>query len=195
MGIMVSRQDHCLVDLLARHRIGELRVDIPLIVSNHPDLAGVAAAFNIPFEVVPVRPTTKPAAEARALDLFSEAGCDFIVLARYMQVLSPAFLEAYPFRVINIHHGFLPAFPGAQPYHQAYQRGVKVIGATSHYATEMLDDGPIIEQDVIPVGHRDTVRELTRKGRDVERVVLARAVRAHAEHRVLVYGRRTIVFE
>jgi formyltetrahydrofolate deformylase len=195
MGIMVSRFDHCMIDLLARHRIGELRVRIPLIVSNHADLQPVAAGFGIPFQVVPVTPATKLEAERRQIDLLREAGCDFVVLARYMQVLTPAFLEAFPTAIINIHHGFLPAFSGARAYHQAHERGVKLIGATSHYVTEVVDEGPIIDQDVIRVSHRDAVDDLIRKGRDIERIVLARAVRAHAQDRVVVHGARTVVFE
>ena len=195
MAILVSREEHCLIDLLTRRRIGELRVDIPIIISNHPDLESLGSAFDIPFHVVPVRSETKPQAEAHAVELIRQAGCDFVVLARYMQILSPYFLEAFPLRIINIHHGFLPAFAGARPYHQAGERGVKLIGATSHYATEVLDDGPIIDQDVIRVSHRDSVADLIRKGRDIERVVLARAVRAHAEDRIIVHGRRTVVFD
>lgn len=195
MGLMVSRMEHCLIDLLARHRMGELRVRIPLIISNHPHLAPVAAAFGVPFEVVPVSQQDRPAAEGRALDLLQQAGCHFVVLARYMQIVGPSFLAAFPMAVINIHHGFVPAFTGARPYHQALERGVKLIGATSHYATEILDDGPIIDQDFIRVTHRDSVGDLIRKGRDIERVVLARAVHAHAEDRIVVHGRRTVVFD
>lgn len=195
MGVMVSRLEHCLIDLLARHRMGEIRVRIPLIISNHPQLAPVAAAFGVPFEVVPVPQQDKAAAEARNVELLRQAGCDFVVLARYMQILGPPFLAAFPMAVINIHHGFVPAFTGARPYHQALERGVKLIGATSHYATEMLDDGPIIDQDFIRVTHRDSVEDLIRKGRDIERVVLARAVHAHAEDRIVVHGRRTVVFD
>ncbi len=195
MGIMVSRFDHCLVDLLARHRIGELQVRIPIVISNHPDLQPIAAGFGIPFQVVPVRPDSKEKAEEAQLELLRSAGCEFIVLARYMQVLSPSFLEAYPETIINIHHGFLPAFSGARAHHQAHVRGVKLIGATSHYVTEIVDEGPIIDQDVIRVSHRDSIQDLIRKGRDIERVVLARAVRAHAQDRVVVHAGRTVVFE
>jgi formyltetrahydrofolate deformylase len=195
MGIMVSREEHCLIDLLMRRRIGELRAEFPIVIGNHPDLAPIATAFEVPFHTIPVTKETKPEAEARAVELLRGAGCDTVVLARYMQVLSPCFLDAFPMAIINIHHGFLPAFAGARPYHQASERGVKLIGATSHYATEVLDDGPIIDQDVIRVSHRDTVADLIRKGRDVERLVLARAVRAHAEDRVVVHGRRTVVFD
>jgi formyltetrahydrofolate deformylase len=195
MGILVSRFDHCLIDLLARHRIGELQVRIPIIISNHPDLQPIAAGFGIPFQVVPVRPDAKAAAEERQLELLGSVGCDFVVLARYMQVLSPRFLDAYADKTINIHHGFLPAFSGARAYHQAHVRGVKLIGATSHYVTEVVDEGPIIDQDVIRVSHRDSIQDLIRKGRDIERVVLARAVRAHAQDRVVVHAGRTVVFE
>jgi formyltetrahydrofolate deformylase len=195
MGIMVSRFEHCLVDLLARYRIGELPVRIPIIVSNHPDLEPIASGFGLPFAVVPVTPASKLEAERAQIDLLKKGGCDFVVLARYMQVLSPAFLAAYPAAIINIHHGFLPAFSGARAYHQAHQRGVKLIGATSHYVTEIVDEGPIIDQDVIRVSHRDAVADLIRKGRDIERIVLARAVRAHAQDRVAVHAGRTVVFE
>jgi formyltetrahydrofolate deformylase len=195
MGIMVSRFEHCLIDLLARRRIGELNVQIPLIVSNHPDLESVAAAFGIEHHTVPVTRENKAGAERRQIDLLAGAGCEFVVLARYMQVLSKDFLSALQAPIINIHHGFLPAFSGARAYHQAHERGVKLIGATSHYVTEIVDEGPIIDQDVIRVSHRDSVEDLIRKGRDVERVVLARAVRAHAQDRVIVHGRRTVVFE
>jgi len=195
MGILVSRYDHCLIDLIARYRIGELPVSIPIILSNHPDLGSISAAFGIPFQVVPVTARTKDVAERRELDLLTEAGCDFIVLARYMQILSPRFLQTCGVPIINIHHGFLPAFSGARAYHQAYQKGVKLIGATSHYVTEVVDEGPIIDQDVIRVSHRDSPEDLIRKGRDIERVVLARAVRAHAQDRVIVHANRTVVFE
>jgi formyltetrahydrofolate deformylase len=170
-------------------------VRIPIILSNPPGLGPIAAAFGVPFHAVPVRPDRKREAEGRQLELLAAAGCDFVVLARYMQILSAAFLEAYPMRIINIHYSFLPAFSGARAYHQAHDRGVKLIGATSHYVTEVLDEGPIIDQDVIRVTHRDSVEDLVRKGRDVERLVLARAVRAHAQDRVLVYAGRTMVFE
>ena len=195
MGIMVSQQEHCLMDLLSRYRMGELPVRIPIVLGNHPDLEPAAAAFGVPFLTIPITPQNRERAEAQQLSALGEAGCDFVVLARYMQILSPFFLDAYSGAVINIHHGFLPAFAGARPYHQAHARGVKLIGATSHYATEVLDDGPIIDQDVIRVTHRDTPADLTRKGRDIERTVLARAVRAHAEDRVVVHGRRTVVFD
>jgi len=195
MGILVSKFDHCLIDLLARLRIGELPVRIPIIVSNHPDLESIASAFGIPFYIVPVTSATKADAEKRQLELLHGAGCDFIVLARYMQILSPGFLEGAGTPIINIHHGFLPAFSGAKAYHQAYERGVKLIGATSHYVTEIVDEGPIIDQDVIRVSHRDSTDDLIRKGRDIERVVLARAVRAHAQDQVIVHANRTVVFD
>jgi formyltetrahydrofolate deformylase len=194
MGVLVSKYDHCLYDLLIRHKAGELAIDIPLIVSNHPDLERVATYFGIPFHSVPVAEGGKPAQEAQMLALLAAANVEFVVMARYMQILSAEFLGHYPHRVINIHHSFLPAFIGGKPYHQAYERGVKLIGATAHYATQDLDEGPIIEQDVVPVGHAETVEDLIRKGRDIERVVLARAVRLHAENRILVTGRRTVVF-
>ncbi|MBM2812806.1 MAG: formyltetrahydrofolate deformylase [Chloroflexi bacterium] len=195
MGIMVSREEHCMMDLLMRQRIGELAVRIPVIIGNHPHLAHLGEAFDVPFHVVPVTDANRSEAEATAIQILHDAGCHFVVLARYMQILSPLFLDAFPMAIINIHHGFLPAFAGARPYHQAAERGVKLIGATSHYATATLDDGPIIDQDVIRVSHRDSVEDLIRKGRDVERMVLARAVRAHAEDRVIVYGNRTVVFD
>jgi formyltetrahydrofolate deformylase len=194
MIILVSKYDHCLVDLLYRHQIGELACEIPLIISNHPDNQAVAAFYQIPYVVVPVTRDNKTAGEAPIHALAEEHQVDFIVLARYMQILSNAFVNRYPQRIINIHHSFLPAFVGARPYHQAFERGVKLIGATSHYVTEVLDDGPIIEQDVVRVSHRDNVEDLIRKGRDLEKVVLSRAVRSHLENRVLVYGNKTVVF-
>ena len=195
MAILVSRYDHCLYDLLIRHKAGELAVDIPLVISNHPDLEPVAAFFGVPYHHLPITVETKPEQEARMTALLEEAGVDFVVMARYLQILSPEFLARFHHRVINIHHSFLPAFIGGRPYHQAHERGVKLIGATSHYATEELDEGPIIEQDVVRVDHRDAVDDLVRKGRDIERLVLARGVRRHAERRVIVYGRRTVVFD
>jgi formyltetrahydrofolate deformylase len=194
MIIFVSKYDHCLVDLLYRHKTGELACDIPLIISNHTDNQAIADFFQIPYIVVPVRKENKDEAEARISALIDEHKADFMVLARYMQILSIGFVNRYPQRIINIHHSFLPAFVGARPYHQAFERGVKLIGATSHYVTEVLDDGPIIEQDVVRVSHRDTVEDLIRKGRDLEKVVLSRAVRAHVENRVLLYGNKTVVF-
>jgi formyltetrahydrofolate deformylase len=194
LAIFVSRTDHCLYDLLLRHRAGELPCEIPLIVSNHPDVKPVAEQFGIDFQVFPIDAQNRREQEKRELALLEERAIDVIALARYMQILSGKFLERYPSRVINIHHSFLPAFSGGRPYHQARERGVKLIGATAHYATVDLDEGPIIEQDVIRASHRDSVKELTRKGRDVERVVLSRAVRWHLEDRVLVYGNKTVVF-
>ena len=194
MIILVSKYDHCLVDLLYRHQSGELACEIPLIISNHPDNQAIADFYKIPYAVVPVAKDDKNAAEARIHALITEHKPDFMVLARYMQILSNDFVNRYPQRIINIHHSFLPAFIGARPYHQAFERGVKLIGATSHYVTEVLDDGPIIEQDVVRVSHRDTVEDLIRKGRDLEKVVLSRAVRSHVENRVLLYGNKTVVF-
>jgi len=194
MIIFVSKYDHCLVDLLYRHQSGELACEIPLIISNHPDNKAVADFYRIPYECVSVTKENKGAAEARIQTSIDAHKPDFIVLARYMQILSNEFVNRYPQRIVNIHHSFLPAFVGARPYHQAFERGVKLIGATSHYVTEVLDDGPIIEQDVVRVSHRDTVDDLIRKGRDLEKVVLSRAVRSHVESRVLVYGNKTVVF-
>lgn len=195
VAMMVSKQDHCLADLLQRHRRDELRIDIPLIISNHDTCANWADLFKIPFAVCPVTKETKPEQERHVVSLLREQHIELVVMARYMQILSAEFLARVGCPVINIHHSFLPAFIGANPYRQAYERGVKIIGATAHYATQDLDEGPIIEQDVIRVGHRDTVDDLVRKGRDLEEIVLARAVRRHIERRVLVYGRKTVVFD
>src|SRR5215470_4899694 len=195
MAIMVSKYDHCLVDLLYRHKIGELNCEIPLIISNHPDNQSIADFYQIPFLIVPVPKNDKSEAERKQIALVRQHKADFIVLARYMQVLSPQFVGMFPSGIINIHHSFLPAFVGAKPYHQAFQRGVKLIGATSHYVTEVLDDGPIIEQDVVRISHRDSVEDLIQKGRDLEKVVLSRAVRWHIENRVLLYGNKTVVFD
>jgi formyltetrahydrofolate deformylase len=196
MVILVSKYDHCLVDLLYRHKIGELNCEIPLIVSNHADNQPIADFYQIPFMVVPVTKDNKRDAEQQQIALFREHKAHFIVLARYMQVLSHQFVAAFPQGIINIHHSFLPAFVGAKPYHQAFQRGVKLIGATSHYVTEVLDDGPIIEQDVVRISHRDSVEDLIQRGRDLEKVVLSRAVRWHIDDRVLLYGnRKTVVFD
>jgi len=192
--IFVSKYDHCLVDLLYRHQSGELACEIPLIISNHPDNQALADFYKIPYTIVPFTKDNKQSAENAIQNLIDEHKPDFMVLARYMQILSNDFVNRYPQRIINIHHSFLPAFVGARPYHQAFERGVKLIGATSHYVTEVLDDGPIIEQDVVRVSHRDTVEDLIRKGRDLEKVVLSRAVRSHVENRVLVYGNKTVVF-
>jgi formyltetrahydrofolate deformylase len=194
MAIWVSREPHCLYDLLARYRSGEWSVDVPLVLGNHDTLRPLADQFGIPFHHVPITPETKAATEATELALMRDQGIDTIVLARYMQIVGPTLIDAYPNRLINIHHSFLPAFPGARPYHSAYERGVKIIGATSHYVTAELDCGPIIEQDVTRVSHKDSVPDLIRKGRDLEKVVLARAITAHLEHRLLVVGNRTVVF-
>jgi formyltetrahydrofolate deformylase len=191
--ILVSRYDHCLAELLWRHRRGELHADIPLVVSNHAELEGEAARFGVPFKHIPVTRDTKPAAEAELLETLGGA-FDLVVLARYMQILSPSFLGAVRTPIINIHHSFLPAFAGADPYARAYERGVKIIGATAHYVTEELDAGPIIEQDVARVTHRETVESLVQTGADLERIVLLRAVRWHLEDRVLIHANRTVVF-
>jgi formyltetrahydrofolate deformylase len=195
MVILVSRYDHCLVDLLYRHRSGELACDIPLIISNHPDNREIADFYRIRYQTIEVTKENKLAAEDKITRLVRECGADFMVLARYMQVLSNEFVEQFPQQIINIHHSFLPAFVGARPYHQAFQRGVKVIGATSHYVTEVLDDGPIIEQDVVRISHRDSLEDLLQKGRDLEKVVLSRAVRWHIQNRILLYGNKTVVFD
>ncbi|GAA0505265.1 formyltetrahydrofolate deformylase [Deinococcus depolymerans] len=194
MAVLVSRYDHCFLDLMWRKRRGELNVEIPLIISNHEDLRRDAEMFGIPFHVVKVTKENKAEAEAEQVRLMHEANVDFAVLARYMQILSGELLRDFGRPVINIHHSFLPAFVGANPYRAAFNRGVKLIGATSHYVTEELDAGPIIAQDVIPVTHRETPDTLMRLGRDVERQVLARAVKAHVEDRVLVHGNKTVVF-
>jgi formyltetrahydrofolate deformylase len=194
MIILVSKYDHCLVDLLYRHQSGELVCDIPLIISNHPDNQAIADFYKIPYTVISVGKENKHEAEQKIQSIVEERKADFLVLARYMQILSNDFVNRYPQRIINIHHSFLPAFIGARPYHQAFERGVKLIGATSHYVTEVLDDGPIIEQDVVRVSHRDTVEDLIRKGRDLEKIVLSRGVRLHLESRILVYGNKTVVF-
>ena len=193
-ALFVSKYDHCLFDLLLRHRSGELATDIPLIISNHPDLEPVARQFDIPFHHVPINKENKAAQEAHTLELLKGANVDLVVLARYMQILTDDFLNAFTGDVINIHHSFLPAFMGSKPYHRAFERGVKLIGATAHYATAELDEGPIIEQDVVRCSHRDSVNDLIRKGRDLEKVVLARAVRWHLDERVLVYDNKTVVF-
>ena len=194
VAIFVSKYDHCLIDLLARWHARELDCDIPLIVSNHEDLRSVADYFGIPFHVFPITPETKAAQEAAQIALIESAGVELIVLARYMQILSAPFIERFADRIINIHHSFLPAFKGGRPYQQAHARGVKLIGATAHYATANLDEGPIIEQDVVRCSHRDGPVDLARKGSDLEKVVLARAVRWHLEDRILVCGNKTVVF-
>jgi formyltetrahydrofolate deformylase len=195
VALLVSKYDHCVQDLLWRRRAGEIACDVPLILSNHPDLEPIAAFYGVPFHVFPITKENRSEQEARMLELLAREHIELIVLARYMQILSAEFCDSYRERIINIHHSFLPAFVGAKPYHQAYERGVKIIGATAHYATSDLDQGPIIEQDVARVSHRDTIDDLIRKGRDLERLVLARAVRAHLDDRVLVYGNKTVVFE
>jgi formyltetrahydrofolate deformylase len=194
VAVLASRAPHCLYDLLLSHQLGELGGDLIAVISNHDVLRPVAGHFGVRYEHVPVAPGDKAAAEAVIDRMLDDLGIDLVVLARYMQILSPEFVARRPGRIINIHHSFLPAFVGARPYHQAFERGVKLIGATSHYVTEVLDDGPIIEQDVVRVSHRDTVEDLIRKGRDLEKVVLSRAVRSHVENRVLVYGNKTVVF-
>lgn len=195
MAILVSRYDHCLMDLLWRWEAGELDAEIPCVISNHPDLAARVQSHGVPFHHLPITKETKADQEARVLGLLARNDVDVVVLARYMRILGPDFVSAYPDRIINIHHSFLPAFVGADPYRRAHERGVKTIGATAHYVTERLDAGPIIHQDVAHVTHRDTVEDLVRGGREVERRVLARAVRLHLEDRVLVDGDRTVVFE
>jgi len=194
-AIFVSKYDHCLYDLLLRHRAGELRCEIPLVVSNHPDLEPVARQFDLDFHVFPITKETKAEQEKAELALLERERIDLVVMARYMQILSADFIGHYPARIINIHHSFLPAFQGGRPYHQARERGVKLIGATAHYATTDLDEGPIIEQDVVRTSHRDAVTDLVRKGRDLERTALGRAVRWHLDDRVLVYHNKTVVFD
>ena len=195
VAIFVSKYDHCLVDLLYRQRGGELACDIPLMISNHAEARRHADFYHIPFHVIPVSKENKAEAERQELALLREHKIDLLVLARYMQVLSTDFIAHYPQRIINIHHSFLPAFIGGKPHHQAYERGVKLIGATAHYVTEILDDGPIIEQGVARISHRDTLEDLVEKGRDLEKVVLSRAVRWHIENRILLYANKTIIFE
>jgi formyltetrahydrofolate deformylase len=195
VAVFVSKFDHCLYDLLLRHQSGELTCELPLIVSNHPDLAPVAAQFGVEFMLSPKTASTRDDVERVEIAALDARAIDLVILARYMQVLGGAFTEHFEGRLINIHHSFLPAFAGGRPHHQAHQRGVKLIGATAHYATETLDEGPIIEQDVIRCSHRDTVEDLVRKGRDLEKTVLARAVRAHLDDRVLVYAGKTVVFD
>lgn len=195
VAVFVSKYDHCLADLLYRHNSGELACDIPLIISNHDDARRLAEYHGVPFHVVPVDADRKQQAEQRQLALLDEQQIDLVVLARYMQVLSADFVGHYPAAIINVHHSFLPAFSGARPYHRAFERGVKLIGATSHYVTAELDEGPIIEQDVVRVSHRDQLADLVQKGRDLERTVLSRAVRWHIDHRILVYARKTVVFD
>lgn len=195
VALLVTKASHCPYDLLLRELEGELRCEIPLIIGNHDDLESMAKQFNKPFYHLPITKDTKPQQEAQIKALLTEYDIDLVVMARYMQILSEQFVEEYAGKVINIHHGFLPAFQGAKPYHQAYDRGVKVIGATSHYATADLDEGPIIEQDVERVMHDNSPEDLVMIGKDIERIVLARAVKAHIEHRIIISGRRTIVFK
>ncbi len=195
VALFCSQYLHCMVDLLHRWHTGELAGEIPVIVSNHPGVERLATFYGIPFEHIPVTGANRAEAEARQLDLLARHQVDLVVLARYMQILSPAFVARYPASIINVHHSFLPAFTGARPYHAAHARGVKLIGATSHYVTEVLDDGPIIEQDVVRISHRDQVEDLVARGRDLERVVLARAVRWHLDRRILSYGNKTVVFD
>jgi formyltetrahydrofolate deformylase len=195
VALFCSQYLHCMADLLHRWRTAELECEIPLIVSNHRDVENLAAFYGIPFEYIPVTAATRAEAEPRQLELLSRHGVEVVVLARYMQILSPAFVARYPAAIINVHHSFLPAFTGAKPYHAAHARGVKLIGATSHYVTEVLDDGPIIEQDVARISHRDQVEDLVARGRDLERIVLSRAVRWHLDRRILCYGNKTVVFD
>ncbi len=195
MAIMVSQYDHCLADLLHRYKNNELQCDIPLIISNHLNTQKLAEFYGIPFFHIPVEKDKKKEAEAKQFALFDQYQVDFIVLARYMQILSEDFVKRYPQCVINIHHSFLPAFIGARPYHRAFERGVKLIGATSHYVTEVLDEGPIIEQDIDRISHRDQVEDLIQKGRDLERIVLSKAVRWHIENRILIYANKTVIFD
>ncbi|MBP1640070.1 MAG: formyltetrahydrofolate deformylase [Bacteroidetes bacterium] len=195
MAIFVSKMSHCLFDLLGRYHAGEWNVELPLIISNHPDLKSVAERFGIDFHTFPITKETKAEQEAKELELLKEYNINFVVLARYMQVLSPQLIDSYPDRIINIHHSFLPAFAGAKPYHAAHERGVKIIGATSHYVTSDLDAGPIIGQDVVRVTHKDTIDSMVRKGRDLEKIVLSRAVEKHIERKILTYQNRTVVFD
>jgi formyltetrahydrofolate deformylase len=195
VAVFVSKHDHCLVDLLYRHRSGELACEIAVIVSNHPDARPHAEFYRIPYYVIPVAKESKPEAERLELDLLKRNEIDLIVLARYMQVLSSEFIAHFPQRIINIHHSFLPAFVGGKPHVQAYERGVKLIGATAHYVTEVLDDGPIIEQGIERISHRDALEDLAAKGRDIEKVVLSRAVRWHIQNRILLYKNKTVIFE
>lgn len=194
MAIFVSKMSHCLFDLLARYTAGEWNVEIPLIISNHPDLQHVAERFGIPFHLFPITKETKEEQEKKEMELLAKHKVNFIVLARYMQVISEKMIDAYPNRIINIHHSFLPAFVGAKPYHAAFERGVKIIGATSHYVTTELDAGPIIEQDVVSITHKDTVQDLVNKGKDLEKIVLSRAVQKHIERKVLAYKNKTVIF-
>jgi formyltetrahydrofolate deformylase len=194
VALFVSQYLHCLVDLLHRHAAGEFHCNFAMIISNHEDMRALAEFHNVPFHYLPVAPATKPVVEAAQLALLAANKIDLIILARYMQVLSPAFVDAYPRRIINVHHSFLPAFTGARPYHAAFARGVKLIGATSHYVTAVLDEGPIIEQDVARISQNDQLPSLIQKGRDLERMVLSRAVQWHLNHRILSYANKTVIF-
>ena len=194
MAIFVSKMSHCLYDMLARYIAGEWDVEIPVIISNHPDMKVAAEQFNIPYEIIPVTRDNKAEMEQLEFEILKKYDIDFIVLARYMQVLSENFINRYPNKIINIHHSFLPAFVGAKPYHAAYERGVKLIGATSHYVTNELDAGPIIEQDIARITHKDTVDDLVKKGRDLEKIVLSRAVEKHIQRKILTYRNKTVVF-
>ncbi len=194
MAIFVSKLSHCLFDMLARYTAGEWNVEIPLIISNHPDLQHVAERFGIPFYLFPITKETKEEQERKEMELLAKHNITFIVLARYMQVISEQMINAYPNKIINIHHSFLPAFVGAKPYHAAFQRGVKIIGATSHYVTTELDAGPIIEQDVVRITHKDAIEDLVNKGKDLEKIVLSRAVQKHIERKVLTYKNKTVIF-
>jgi formyltetrahydrofolate deformylase len=195
VALFCSQYLHCMADLLHRWRTGELVCEIPMIVSNHREVSNLAAFYGVPFEYVSVTAETRAAAEARQLEMLERNDIELIILARYMQILSPAFVARFPAAIINVHHSFLPAFTGARPYHAAHARGVKLIGATSHYVTEVLDDGPIIEQDVARISHRDQVEDLVARGRDLERMVLSRAVRWHLDRRILCYGNKTVIFD
>ena len=195
VALFCSQYLHCMADLLHRWRTGELHCEIPLIVSNHREVENLARFYGVRFEHAPMTAATRAEVEARQLKLLEREGIDLVVLARYMQILSPLFVARYPAAIINVHHSFLPAFTGARPYHAAHARGVKLIGATSHYVTEVLDDGPIIEQDVARISHRDQVEDLIARGRDLERLVLSRAVRWHLDRRILCYGNKTVVFD
>lgn len=195
VAVFVSKLPHCLYDILARWRMGEFRAEIPVVISNHADLASVAKDFGCEFHNLPVNADNKPEQEAAAIEILNRESIDLVVLARYMQVLTEDFVSEYPTRIINIHHSFLPAFAGAKPYHHAHERGVKIIGATAHYVTAELDQGPIIEQDVVRVSHRDSVNDLIRKGRDLEKTVFARAIDLHLRNRIVVYGNKTVVFD
>lgn len=194
MAIFVSKLSHCLFDILGRYHAGQLEVEIPLVISNHPELKTIVEAFGIPFHHIPINPESKISAEANQLELMKSHKIDFVVLARYMQILSGEFIQHFPNRIINIHHSFLPAFVGARPYHAAYERGVKIIGATAHYVTEELDAGPIIEQEVARVRHHNTVNELVQIGQDVEKMVLSKAIKYHIDRKVLAFRNKTVIF-